>query len=547
MRLCIDYRELNNKTTADRHPIPRIQDTLDSLSGQKWFSTIDQGKAYHQGFMDPESRPLTAFVTPWGLYERIRLPMGLKNAPAEFQRYMESCLGEFRDEFCAPYLDDVIVYSQSFDKHVEHVRKVLRRLKENGIKLKAEKCDMFKREVVYLGRIVSEEGYRVDPESTKALFKLRGYVPKTVGEVRHLTGLLGYYRRYIENISRIAKPIYDLLKIEQPSSLKGKKMDTRSKGNQASSRTLITWQETHEKALDYLVSCLSNPPVMAYPDFSIPFVLHTDASQEGLGAVLYQKQQGKMRVIGYASRTLSPAEKKYHLHAGKLEFLALKWAVTEQFRDYLCYAPKFTIYTDNNPLTYVMSTAKLNSMGYRWIASLADFEFTIKYRPGKANIDADFLLRMPTNIETYMEECTLETSQSEFAATVSALTARDQGNVNWIHAISLNKDAVQLLDANIVGKYTPMPLCNIIQAQKEDPDTARVLAYKEQPIRPTFQDRHGESAEVKALMHEWSKLLIGKGYIERQPVNCSWFYQRGIFHWCFAIFTMTWDIWVQKE
>ena len=114
-------------------------------------------------------------------------------------------------------------YTQSFDKHVEHVRKVLRRLKENGIKLKAEQCDMFKREVVYLGRIVSEEGYRVDPESTKALFKLRGYVPKTVGKVQHLTGLLGFYRRYIENFSRIAKPIYDLLKIEQPSSLKGKK------------------------------------------------------------------------------------------------------------------------------------------------------------------------------------------------------------------------------------------------------------------------------------------------------------------------------------
>ena len=139
--------------------------------------------------------------------------------------------------------------------------------------------------------------------------------------------------------------------------------------------------------------------------------------------------------------------------------------MTEQFRDYLFYAPTFAIYTDNNPLTYVMSTAKLNSTGYGWIASLADFEFTIKYRPGKANIDADFLSRMPTNIETYMEECTLETSQSEFAATVSALTARDQGNVNWIHAISLNKDAVQLLDANIMGKYTPMPLRNIIRSK----------------------------------------------------------------------------------
>eukprot|EP00795_Rhopilema_esculentum_P016099 gene16099-7454_t len=244
---------------------------------------------------------------------------------------------------------------------------------------------------------------------------------------------------------------------------------------------------------------------MAYPDFSIPFVLHTDASQEGLGAVLYQKQQGKMRVIAR-----SPAERKYHLHSGKLKFLALKWAVTEQFRDYLFYAPKFTIYTDNNPLTYVMSTAKLNSTGYRWIASLADFEFTIKYRPGKANVDADFFSRMPTNIEKFMEECTQETSQMDFAATLSAVTTRHQGNVYWIHAVSLNQNTTQLLDVNKMEKHTPLPLQNILQAQKEDPDVARVLAYKEQPVRPSFQDRHGESAEVKTLMHEWNKLILGK-------------------------------------
>ena len=156
--------------------------------------------------------------------------MGLKNSPAEFQRYMESCLGDFRDEFCTPYHDDVIIYSKSFDEYAEHVRKVLKRLKEDGIKLKVEKCDLFKREVVYLGRIVSEEGYRVDPESTKALLKLCDYVPKTVCEVRHLTGLLGYYRRYIENFSRIAKPIYDLIKVEQQGTSKGKKRTHAAKG-----------------------------------------------------------------------------------------------------------------------------------------------------------------------------------------------------------------------------------------------------------------------------------------------------------------------------
>ena len=142
MRLCIDYRELNKKTVTDRHPISRIQDTLNSLAGQKWFSTIDQRKAYHQVFMHPDSRHLTAFVTRWGLYEWIDIPMGLKNAPGEVQRFMEDCLRNFRDDFCAPYLDDVIIYLRSFEEHVEHVRQVLRRLHENGIKLRAKKCNL---------------------------------------------------------------------------------------------------------------------------------------------------------------------------------------------------------------------------------------------------------------------------------------------------------------------------------------------------------------------------------------------------------------------
>ena len=165
---------------------------------------------------------------------------------------------------------------------------------------------------------------------------------------------------------------------------------------------------------------------MAFPQYTRPFILHTDASEQGLGAALYQKQAGQLRVIAYGSRALTAAERNYHLHSSKLEFLALKWAITEQFRDYLYYAPHFTVYTDNNPLTYVLTTARLNATGHRWVAELADFHFTIKYRPGKANRDADALSWM--HMEQFMDMCTEEVEPHWIKATVEALNAQQKGD-----------------------------------------------------------------------------------------------------------------------
>ena len=191
LRLYVDYRALNQKTTPDRHPIPQIQETLDNLGGNIYFSVLDQGKAYHQGFVDEKSQHLTAFITPWGLYEWLRIPFGLHNAPGAFQRFMEGCLEGLRDEICTPYLDNVIVYSKSFTEHIEHLRKVLHHLRENGVKLKPRKC----KEVSFLGRVVSADGYKLDPTSIAPVLNLANNPPKTVGEVCQL----------------IAKPFYDLL------------------------------------------------------------------------------------------------------------------------------------------------------------------------------------------------------------------------------------------------------------------------------------------------------------------------------------------------
>ena len=246
---------------------------------------------------------------------------------------------------------------------------------------------------------------------------------------------------------------------------------------------------------------------MAYPDFNSPYILHTDASETGLGAVLYQHQNGLLRVIAYGSCTLTPAEKNYHLHSGKLEFLALKWAVCDQFRDYLYHAPSFTVYTDNNPLTYVLTSAKLNATGLRWIGELADFNFDIKYRPGTSHIDADTLSRLP--FESYMQECTEETSPETLQAIVTSVQAHAHGDNNWLSSFSNDSTLVDA-DIKLSKKQVASQFKSIDMktAQLSDPVIGKVMRYLKSGHKPSREEMSQESPATKQLLHEWRKLKL---------------------------------------
>eukprot|EP00794_Sanderia_malayensis_P005110 gene5110-5758_t len=231
-----------------------VKQYVEDLLNKGWI-----GKAYHQGFVQEESRHLTAFITPWGLYEWVRIPFGLTNAPGGFQRFMEQCLEGIRDEFCIPYLDDLIVFSPDFQSHIQHLSTALKRLRSKGLKLKPKKCELFKRQVKYLGHIISEQGYHMDTSNLQAIHQLRDSKPSTVGDVRRIIGFLNYYRKYIPNFSQTAKPLFELLQ-KQPqqdkaSSPKQHFRSYRQNKNQGTipSRTPIDWQSHHQQALNKLI------------------------------------------------------------------------------------------------------------------------------------------------------------------------------------------------------------------------------------------------------------------------------------------------------
>ena len=324
------------------------------------------------------------------------MPQGIKGAPATFQRLMETCMSGLNYLEVLVYMDDLIVFAKTPEEMEVRLIKVLDRLNTYGLKVSPEKCQFFCKSVKYLGHIVSEAGVQTDPEKVSCVKSWPR--PTNAKELRSFLGLTGYYRRFVEGYSKIANPLHALSSAYGYAPKRGrvrKQERRKTELKKASDPFNHLWTDECEKAFQTLKDMLSSASVLAYADITQPFVLHIDASRDGLGAVLCQEKQGKLKPVAYASRSLIQSDRNYPAH--KLEFLALKWAVTDRFMDYLYHAKGTKVLTDNNPLTYVLTSAKLDATGHRWLAALANFDFTIKYKPGRTNQDADALSRRPTS------------------------------------------------------------------------------------------------------------------------------------------------------
>ncbi len=483
MRMCVDYRQLNLKTRKDAYPLPRIEESLDALSGAQWFSTLDLASGYNQVGVAEKDRQKTAFCTPFGLYQFNRMPFGLCNAPGTFQRLMERILGDQHFQSLLLYLDDVVVFSSSFEQHLSRLKLVLSRFRECGLKVKWSKCSLFQRQVSYLGHVISAEGVATDPEKTRVVAQWPR--PGTVTELKSFLGFAGYYRRFVEKFSQLAAPLHALAALATPKAGK-------SKTARVSLGEL--WGSECESAFQVLKEKLVTAPVLGYADFTKPFYLEIDASHHGLGAILSQEGQGGRRPIAYASRGLRPSERNMENYSAmKLELLALKWAVTDKFRDYLL-GHKFIAFTDNNPLSH-LQTAKFGAIEQRWVSELARFDFEIHYRPGRQNGGADALSRR------------------------TQLMAKPAFGGDIFNQIPEKGHTVMVNEQTTTCSFPVFSPAVWAAQQQADPIIARFLVYWSQRVKPGRLARAKEDGKTLELLRQWEKLVEEEGVLYRQFVD----------------------------
>ena len=366
LRMCVDYRRLNAVSPSDAYPMPRVEDLIDRLGGARYITTLDLSRGYWQVPVDTKSRHLTAFTTPFGLFQFKVMPFGLHGAPATFQRMMDRLLWDV-PEFAAAYLDDLIIHSTTWEEHLRHVRMIFEKLRSAGLTIKPKKCQLGMTKCVYLGHVVG--GGRVSPEESKLQSVKNFPEPKAKKQVRAFLGLTGYYRKFIPNFTTIAAPLTDLTRKNAPNK--------------------TIWTPECSEAFQTLKGLLCSSPILKNPDFDRLFIVQTDASDRAIGAVLSQlSDEGSEHPVAYYSRKL-PREERYS--TVEKECLAIRLAV-QAFKVYLLGKP-FTVQTDHRSLEWLNRLKDTNARLTRWSLELQSYSFTVRHRAGRANANADGLSR----------------------------------------------------------------------------------------------------------------------------------------------------------
>jgi hypothetical protein len=414
LRMCVDYRRLNEITVKNRYTLPLIQELQDRVKGARFFTKIDIREGYYKIRMKEGEEWKTAFGSRLGHYEYLVMPFGLTNAPATFQALINDILREYLDEFVVAYLDDILIYSKTRKEHIKHVRLVLKALEGAGMRINGEKSTFHASEVEFLGFIITRDGVKMDPKKVEAV--VNWPQPKNVTEVQEFMGFANFYRRFIKGYSGVATPLTNLTKKDKSFS----------------------WTGDEQFAFEELKRRFTEAPILAIFDPEQPIIVETDASDYAIGACISQiGKDGKIHPIAFLSRKMSPAESNYDIHDKEL------LAIVAAFQDWRVYleGSKYPIkvLTDHKNLTYFTTTKVLNRRQVRWAELLASYNFQIHYQKGSENGRADALSRRSDHREgparepySILRENIDGTLEYDHRITASSLTIQDD---EWEKAI----------------------------------------------------------------------------------------------------------------